>query len=281
MLDGPLDQAGWVANLVKLQRNPRHTLKCAMNPVRGLQTYNDVVRLDGANTAKRLRQRGFDTNYTASWFLARMAPRIAITPDTTSDDWANDGLPYFDAPVTHSPPAMHPGNCRGGGLTLKSLETSHVSMTVVPLLADSNAVGAESMSEAAWSLNPGPAKVGSTGIVHMPADAPLKEQSDAEVQGLLATATRTNGLFLQDTRGWGAPHVDWGARVANVLMADGSVQVFSDANSDGYLNPGFIVKNEDGTSVPNASFQDNAAELPPARMFNGVLLQRPYPTAHF
>ena len=120
VLDGPLDQAGWVANLVKLQRNPRNTLKCAMNPVRGLQTYNDVVRQDGANTAKRLRQRGFDTNYTASWFLARMAPRIAITPDTTSDDWANDGLPYFDAPVTHSPPAMHPGNCRGGGLTLKS-----------------------------------------------------------------------------------------------------------------------------------------------------------------
>jgi hypothetical protein len=154
-------------------------------------------------------------------------------------------------------------------------------MAIVPLLADSNGVGAESMSEAAWSLNPGPAKVGPTGIVHMPADAPLKEQLDAEEQGRLATATRKNGLFLQDTRGWGVPHVYRGARVANVLMADASVQRFSDANGDGYLNPGFITKEKDGTNVPNAGFQDNTAELPPARMFNGVFLQCPYPKAHF
>ena len=281
VLDGPLDQTGWVADLIKLQPGPGPKLKCAVNPARGLRTYSDVIRLDGAETAERLRQRGFDTNYTASWFLARAAPKMSITPDTSTDDWTNNGVPYFDAPAMHSPPAIHPGNCRGGGLTLRCLETSHVPMTIVPLLADSNPVGAKSMSEAAWSLNPGPAKVGPTGIVHMPADAPLKQQSDAEVQGLLATATRENGLFLQDTRGWGAPHAYGGARVANVLMADGSVQVFSDANSDGYLNPGFIVKNEDGTNVPNAGFQDNAAELPPARMFNGVLLRHLNRAAHF
>jgi prepilin-type processing-associated H-X9-DG protein len=281
VLDGPLDQTGWVADLVKLQPNPRPTLKCAVDPVRGLRTYNDVIRLDGAKTAEHLRERGFDTNYTASWFLARMAPRISITPDTTTDDWRNNGVPYFDAAVKHNPSATHPDNCAGGGLTLRYLETSYVSMTIVPLLADANAGNAKSMSEAAWSLNPGPAKVGAKGIVHMRPDAPLKVQLDAELQGRLATATQKNGLFLQDTRGWGAPHVDRGSLVANVLMADGSVQVFRDANGDGYLNPGFITKGADGTNFPDAGFQDSTAELPPARMFNGVLLRDPYPKAHF
>ena len=72
-----------------------------------------------------------------------------------------------------------------------------------------------------------------------------------------------------------------GLRAANVLMADGSVQVFSDANGDGYLNPGFITEGQDGTNIPHAGFQGNATELPPARMFSGVLLQRPYFKAHF
>lgn len=272
LLDGPLDQTGWVADLVKLQSYP--ALKCAANPVQGLRTYNDVVRLDGVKTAERLRQQGLDTNYTASWFLGRMAIRTSITPDTSLEDWINNGIPYFDAPVAHRPPAIHPGNCTGGGLTLNCLERSHISISVIPLLADANSVDVKSITESAWSLNPGPAKVGAAGIVPIAADAPLKQQIDAEFRGL-PRATQKNSLFLQDTRGWGTPHADWGGRVGNLLMADGSVRAFRDADGDGYLNPGFITRGKNGTNLPESGYQGNTVELPPAQMFNGVFLRRP------
>jgi hypothetical protein len=61
-----------------------------------------------------------------------------------------------------------------------------------------------------------------------------------------------------------------------MLMADGAVKEFNDANGDHYLNPGFQVTAGLGAPLSDPTvtgFKDNTVDLPPAEVFSGVFMQ--------
>ncbi len=62
----------------------------------------------------------------------------------------------------------------------------------------------------------------------------------------------------------------------NILMADGSVKLFSDSNGDKFLNPGFPVPNNlTDAQYAVIGYRDSEVELPPTTIFNGVFLHEP------
>lgn len=88
--DGPVDKVGWVADLIKLQAgNPGQAL-CPSN----IAIYNQkLIQSAGGpegytlEEAKDLIDRGFNTNYTQSWYMARTQwdPRRAAMSSEPTD----------------------------------------------------------------------------------------------------------------------------------------------------------------------------------------------------
>lgn len=69
--DGPVDRVGWVADLVNTDSGFPAKMLCPSNPSRYNQklgpsgnTYND-------DQARELIERGYNTNYTQSWYMGR------------------------------------------------------------------------------------------------------------------------------------------------------------------------------------------------------------------
>lgn len=69
--DGPVDLVGWVADLVNSQNAFPGQQLCPSNPSR----YNQKLGANGgtytAARAARLVERGYNTNYTQSWYMGR------------------------------------------------------------------------------------------------------------------------------------------------------------------------------------------------------------------
>ena len=89
------------------------------------------------------------------------------------------------------------------------------------------------------------------------------------------TGPAGNQLYLQDTRDWYAIHGAGSKTACNILMADGSVQTFTDENGDKFLNPGFAVP--EGLTADEYAvlgYRGPDVELPAARMFNGIFLMK-------
>ena len=104
----------------------------------------------------------------------------------------------------------------------------------------------------------------------------LSVQAQCEAAGSCPPPTAASQTYLQDTRDWFAVHGGGNGGQANVLMADGSVQIFNDLNKDKYLNPGFPIP----TDLPEekyavTGYRDATVELPAGKMFNGVFLVSP------
>ncbi len=59
--------------------------------------------------------------------------------------------------------------------------------------------------------------------------------------GSIPSPITGSNTYLQDTRDWYAIHGGGKKAACNILMADGSVKLFSDENNDKFLNPGFPV----------------------------------------
>ncbi len=109
--DGPVDQVGWVADLVNLDLAYPAKALCSSNPAR----YNQKLGVSG-NTyspeqAADLISRGYNTNYTQSWFMGRT-------------EWN----PYSGNTNLRAVSATR------GPLNLSSLKNTHSSR--VPLLGD-------------------------------------------------------------------------------------------------------------------------------------------------
>ena len=86
------------------------------------------------------------------------------------------------------------------------------------------------------------------------------------------SATSGNGIYLQDTRDWFAVHQG----SANILMADGSVKIFYDNNSDGFLNPGFAVTGLTATTVDAVGYADSTLEMARDDFFAGIFIDDTY-----
>ncbi len=205
---------------------------------------------------KGLIEKGYNTNYAASWFLVRGDVRL------------NDsGLPQGALPCGAS--VLLRGST-AGPLDLKRVDTGRISGSTIPLLADvgtsrellSQDINDELKSGSGLTVNmfggptgwlstppsvPGGPWVATTGAIVDPAPP-----AGATRDGPAGWWSYWNRGTLQDYRKLAPIHKN----SCNVVMADGSVQSFYDRNKDGYLNNGF--PKGSGADYP---FADDTQEL--------------------
>ncbi|QDU36541.1 hypothetical protein Mal4_08280 [Maioricimonas rarisocia] len=230
-----------------------------------------------AAVAEMLEQ-GYGTNYTPSWFFVRTSYRAFPGEKgmvITDPDW----------PLTSRSGSLGP-------LSIEQLENGSILGANIPLLGDGAAAWGDGATLAvdlpAAGLRAGVplAATMGEGIVHwdqteggfeqLPPGTPVAwfgpEAAEETAFGgdhLPTPAEPGNGgtdgkLWMLDTRGWRAFHLEGRRTVANFLMADGSVKSLPDLNGDGVLNPGFPVT-EPGQTV----FADATCELPPWEVYCG------------
>ncbi|MGQ9606135.1 MAG: DUF1559 family PulG-like putative transporter [Thermogutta sp.] len=283
----------------------------------GAITYSGTADARAKTIADRLIDAGYNTNYAASYFLVRGEPVLAVQ-SVNNVPFVRAGNALTRLP-SGSLNDFGQGKYKGkedstGPLSRRALEGSTIPSSIVPLLGDAgpgdvkeavltttivdknNKVFAKQGDRLAESFNDGPAYVDTpqTRLTLLSQNQGLQMQMDAEA-GLIPlgkadgnqvtgytkdgqTAPQPQYFYRQDTRDWYAIH----RGVANILMADGSVQEFTDLNGDGYLNPGFEIPIWDGDNNGTAGeaadyfttgYRPGPVELEPFRMFNGVFIR--------
>lgn len=343
--DGCMDTYGWVADLVNIEAARPQDMLCPSNPLFGTEKYNEFIGTvqtgkDGADPAKlvsgicgqsawggaavgfvnatpgdqraqllarALLDRGFGTNYVASWFLTRSGPKMVSNATRT------DFLTY----TTETDPTKWEGlkglSSTLGPLTRRLVETSPVVSSNIPLLADACAgdINEASLTNDIkyFPTDPWGSVSGNTGsktflvagsvTVEASSDGPsyydgtsntlnlilasgaeLKTQYLCEKNGNCPPPVGGNAgtkTYLQDYRDFFAIHGGGRSSSANVLMADGSVKEFSDRNNDKFFNPGFPVPQglTDAQYQRIGYFPDTSpeGELPPGEIFSGMHLR--------
>lgn len=244
--------------------------------------------------ARHFFESGYNTNYAAGWHLVRAALK------TTFDGTGGATILRTDFTA---------GSSKGlggtvGPLTSATVDRSHVPSSTIGIIGDaapgdideailttaiaygpsfSNAfdfsgTGTErSFVEAgallAEAFNDGPSYDDGSKITTIDDAASLEEQILCERTNACPAPTASSNTYLQDTRDWFAVHGD----ACNVLMADGSVQVFYDTNGDKFLNPGFDI---DATlteqELDGYGYRDSTVEMPKDQFFSGVFLSDTY-----
>lgn len=231
--------------------------------------------------------KGFGTNYAASWYFARSA--IAVQKDSSNNLITQASLKGLAGAV--------------GPLTRRMSESSSAPSSNIPLLGDSGPGDAKEAALAITipnhdlpqgarlceAMNDGPAFWDGTRIQLMPTGTvilnaagddgafvddvlPTSENPAASSTGISDSGNGTHGgvdgrLWLQDTRDWYALHGAGRTLTANILFADGSVKTFRDVNRDGFLNPGFPV--DPAQAGINDGYLDNTVELEPFECYSG------------
>ena len=200
--------------------------------------------------ATEMIEKGYNTNYAATWFLTRSEARLDTSGNLRPLKTAIDERSIKSLNVTTGP------------LTTRQLDSGKAPGSTVPLLCDASAVGAISAPLGEWiaagsfygtSIVGGP--IGNRKRIDTDGDG----NADAENPNFLQTPSFANGhqrsvpngwlktwrhYTRQDYRGMAPIH----SGVVNVLMADGSVQSIADRNNDGFINNGF-----DGADVAGSS----------------------------
>ncbi|MEW4527861.1 H-X9-DG-CTERM domain-containing protein [Maioricimonas sp. JC845] len=223
-------------------------------------------------------EEGYGTNYTPSWYFVRTSFRVVPGEGgmlVSDPDW----------PLTSRPGSLGP-------LSIEQIEKSSILAANIPLLADGAAAWGDDATPAvdlpAAGLTAGRplAATMGDGIVcwepelarfePLPPGTPVlsynpdEDEETAFAGEYLPTPAEAGQggsdgkLWMLDTRGWGAFHLEGRRTVCNFLMADGSVKSMPDLNGDGALNPGFAVK-QPGQTV----FADATCELPPWEVYCG------------
>ena len=192
----------------------------------------------------------YNTNYTATWWLVRSGVLLD----------ANGNLTSTTSGCTAS---LASRGSTIGPLRRSQSDTAGVSSSFLPLLACGATSGSLSQTVApavgagtpmALSFTPGP--------VQNPSMLPLPAFPTGTPQTGPGGWWAGWNATLQDFRGFGTVH----RGSCNVLMADGSVQSFSDINGDHLLNNGFISNGSNG-------FADSTVELPPDQLYSRWSLQ--------
>lgn len=193
--DGPVDKVGWIADLVRFQFAEPGKNLCPSNPA----IYNQKLRYDDLTMkvkyteeqARKLIERGFNSNYTQSWYMARTEyDPVKAKKSKNSGNWKRRD-------TTVGP--------------LRNTTMIRVAASSVPLLGDG------------------------------------RTDSDEPLFGERCVKTMTDGPFLgpfgvQSYVDFGPAHGigSWIRQkkghnriMANVLFADGHVDVFRDNDRDG------------------------------------------------
>jgi len=334
--DGCPDSWGWVADLVNSGAAMPGQMLCSSNPLQTNEKINDMLGgvdttngkdgcspsryADGAcgvtgaglmggtadaspdrsaYIATEFIEKGYNTNYAASWYFVRTGLRMQAGAGRLAYDADTAGVSYKGLGGTLGP------------LTRRRVEGSVVVSSNIPLLGCATPgdpdeailsdnievtvdgdtttyfMAGEGLVEA---FNDGPAYYNaSTKSMSLMPDSGL----DMETQiALEATGDKIipegdgaagSTFFMQDTRDWYTVHGNGKNLSCNVLMADGSVKEFSDRDEDRFLNPGFPVGRTAGSAAEDTNFDRDVdgppcgyhtatVEIHPKDMFNGVFL---------
>ncbi len=328
--DGCPDTWGWVADMVNTGAGSPGEMLCPTNPIKYQEKWNDMIGADttngkdGAsvhrlacgvcnyggssfggtaiNTAERadfitrsLLEKGYNTNYAASWFLVRGGVKFEPGATPLSSKIESGSYSFKGLKMTLGP------------LTRRVTDNSLISSSVIPLLGDAapgdpdeallvldlkrspatapagfSDDGLEQVYAAAGdrlceSFCDGPAQYDVTvpRLALMPkTGVPLEAQMTAESSPTgIGDPVIGSNYWLQDTRDFYCLHGGGRKLSCNILMADGSVKEFADLNGDRYLNPGFLkgvtLTNEEAKTI---GYRDGTVDLPPHECFSGMFL---------
>ncbi|MEX2317683.1 MAG: DUF1559 domain-containing protein [Pirellulales bacterium] len=223
--------------------------------------------------ARAFLDRGYNTNYSSSWYFSRTAPKhqfviVAGQPARIVAPGlpANEGLKGLS--TTQGP------------LTRRKAENAPIPSSLIPLLGDAapgdideailsqNIAFGEFLADGTTpdpyanqsqesrtflrsgdllteTMNDGPAlfDTGTNTLTLILGGADLSAQIECE-----QTPGKTclppvsgNDSYLQDTRDWFCVHGSGSDASCNILMADGAIKTFNDTNGDRFLNPGFPI----------------------------------------
>ncbi|MFO0915497.1 MAG: DUF1559 domain-containing protein [Pirellulales bacterium] len=256
-----------------------------------------------ALVARAFMNKGYNTNYSSSWFMVRSAPQVTVDattkpPTVIAGGTGAEGLKGL--------------NSSRGPLTRTLLETSPIVSSVVALLGDAAPGDADEAtlsqtlgfgptlssgnpdpfangkdekrefitagSLLTESFNDGPAyyDASSKTMNLIKQKGSLTVQAAAESAGSVPAPTNSSNTYLQDIRDFFAVHGGGRGGSVNILMADGSLKEFTDANNDKYLNPGFPIPNNlTEQEYAAIGYRGSQTEVPAAEMFNGVFLVAP------
>jgi prepilin-type processing-associated H-X9-DG protein len=186
----------------------------------------------------------YNTNYTASWWLVRSGVLLDQNGNLMST-------------VPGCPPSLGSRVSTLGPLDRSRADGSTLCLSFLPLLACGGAT--VPLVQAVGPLPAGsPAAASFTaGPVVNPSMQPLPAFADGTPPGGPGGWWAGWNGTLQDYRAFAPVH----RGSCNVLMADGSVQSYTDLNNDHLLNNGF-------TPTPQNGFSDNTLEIPPEEFYS-------------
>ncbi len=246
--------------------------------------------------ARYFLTQGFNTNYAASWHLVRGM----VKTQTISNDLATStvftqfkGLGGTTGPLTaQTMDRSRVSSSNVGFLGCASSGDIDEAILGLNLAYDPSGIWGSGSNETvsymnAGSLlteafNDGPAYwdqasktinlIGPGATLVNQLACERGEPTTAACAAPTGSAASGNGIYLQDTRDWFAVHQG----SCNILMGDGSVKVFYDANADGFLNPGFGVNGLNAASVDAVGYADNVLEMSRDQFFAGLFLNDLY-----
>lgn len=316
--DGCVDTWGWVADMVNMGVCRPGEMLDPSNSMLGPEKWNDIIGDISTNNGKdgcpterydhgacpgliaeapgdaraayaaiNFLDKGYNTNYVASWHLVRGGVQTiaGLTGDVvTSLDWmqtttlasTGKGLDCTLGPLRMTQveqgvvPSSNIGllGCGSPGDPSEAILTNELAST------QTNTTYMEAGSRLVEAFNDGPAQMNATtGNIQIPKseDPDMLLQAQAEAANTLYTQdfSTGNGYFLQDIRDWFGLH----RGTCNVLMADGSVKQFRDLNNDKFLNNGWTFPVMDETSIAQTGYKPGPVEVQPTELFSGVFLE--------
>lgn len=170
--------------------------------------------------------QGYNTNYAATWFLVRSE----VLLDESGNVSSRQGGCSANIRST---------NTTFGPLTSSLLGSGKAPANTVPLLSDASPSGRLSVGVGDWAAGQMYVTPIVGGPAHKSTARPPTFASGTPREGPSGWLKVWSREVLQDYRGMSAHHRGY----CNVLMADGSVKQFQDANGDAMINNGFDAGN--------------------------------------
>jgi len=206
---------------------------------------------------KEILEKGYNTNYTASWFLVRTEPLLDESGNLKK--------------TTTCPPSLTSRQSSIGPLHQAKSDVGDGAANRIPMLACGQPTA---VAEGTLTVRLGDYQAGER-FVESFSDGPVSIR-DLKVPTFAPGTPRSGTLgwwakwsreTKQDYRDFAPVHGGGQQRTCNVLFADGGVRSFVDQDSDGLLNNGFTADGQNG-------FKSSQEELPADEVFSRWSLKR-------